>query len=150
LVVSDSITDPQRALSDLEEKTNLGPKTKGGPLTTATTTAVTPVPDEIGTGTTTATLTLSHTPSGTADRLTQAAPRPSLDGKTLGAIVGGCIVGLLAVGVIAFVLLRRRTQQSRSVAAAGAPQRQHTSESEYGSIALKPNDEYESTLTTLK
>jgi hypothetical protein len=149
LVVSNSTTDPQKALVELELATR--PITKGDPLTTATTTttAVTPVPDEITTGATTATATrtLGHTPSGTSARLTQAAPRPGLDGGILGAIIGGCIAGLFVVAVIVFVVLRRRTQ-SRSVATAGVPPRQPTSE--YGSLSLKPNDEYESTLTLLK
>jgi hypothetical protein len=177
LVVSNSTTDPQKALVELEFATRpitkgdplttattrpitkgdplttatTRPITKGDPLTTATTTttAVTPVPDEITTGATTATATrtLGHTPSGTSARLTQAAPRPGLDGGILGAIIGGCIAGLFVVAVIVFVVLRRRTQ-SRSVATAGVPPRQPTSE--YGSLSLKPNDEYESTLTLLK
>jgi Ca2+/Na+ antiporter len=130
LVISDSITDPQKALSELEEKTgNRAVGTTMEPTMTAMSTAMSM-----------ASTTLKATVLFTS--------RGGLDGGTLGAVIGGCIAGVvIIIGVVAFVVFRRRKQSL----AGHAPQPQHKT-SEYGPIALKSNakDEYGSSLTNLQ
>jgi predicted outer membrane repeat protein len=101
------------------------------PTTTAPTTTV---------STTTAPTTAGSTNNSTlstAARVPETSPAAGLDGGTLGAIIGGCIAGILIIGgIVAFVVIRKR-KQSPSAASADAA----NPKSEYGPIALKEYDD---------
>jgi hypothetical protein len=116
-------------------------------VATTTTTTIAP---------TTASSTAISSSSSTAARVPETASSTSLDGGTVGAIIGGCIAGALIIGgTVAFVVIRKRKQKSPA-ASADAPR----STSEYGPIALKgfddassvraPDSNYGSSLTDLK
>jgi hypothetical protein len=123
LVISDTVTDPQRALNDLEEKT--GNRAVGTSLSMASTPTL-------------------KTTVATALR----APRAGLDGGTLGAIIGGCIAAVVLIGgVVAFVVFRRRKQNL----AAHTPQTQ-TSEYGPITLDPNPNakGDYGSSLANLQ
>jgi predicted outer membrane repeat protein len=99
--------------------------------TTTTTTTTIAAP-------TTASSTAISSSSSTAARVPETASSTGLDGGTLGAIIGGCIAGVLIIGgVVAFVVIRKRKQKSPPAASADAPR----STSEYGPIALKEYDD---------
>jgi predicted outer membrane repeat protein len=108
-----------------------------GLATTTATTTTTTTTTAIGTPTiapTTASSTASTT-SSTAARVPETASSSSPDGGTLGAIIGGCIAGVLIIGgIVAFVVIRKR-KQSLPTADAVNPK------SEYGPIALKEYDD---------
>jgi hypothetical protein len=109
------------------------------------------------TASTTATPTTAiSSSSSTAARVPETSPAAGLDGGTLGAIIGGCIGGVLLIGgIVAFVVIRKRKQNPPAVSA-DAPRRA----SEYGPIALQgfddassvraPESNYGSSLSDLK
>jgi predicted outer membrane repeat protein len=69
--------------------------------------------------------------TGTGVGVTESASSAGLDGGTLGAIIGGCVGGVLIVGgIVAFVALRKR-KSSRSATPATTPA---TPASEYGAV----------------
>jgi hypothetical protein len=62
-------------------------------------------------------------------------PDGGLDGGTLGAIIGGSVAGLLIIiGVVVFVLLRKRKTGEREPSASPSAPPKRTSE--YGAVAL--------------
>jgi hypothetical protein len=115
--------------------------------TTTTTTATTTASTSTTTAPTTAGSTIS--PSSSTDGGVIETSE-GLDGGTLGAIIGGCIAGILIIGgIVAFVVIRKR-KQNPPAASADAPRRT----SEYGAIALNrapntPESNYGSALTNL-
>jgi hypothetical protein len=97
--------------------------------TTTTTTTATTAPTTAGS--TTAGSTISPTDGGVIET------SEGLDGGTLGAIIGGCIAGVLLIGgIVAFFVIRKR-KQSQPTASAANP----NPKSEYGPIALKEYDD---------
>jgi predicted outer membrane repeat protein len=98
--------------------------------TTTTTTTTMTMATTASTSTSTSTSAASTNFSSTDARVTETASSASLDGGTLGAIIGGCVAGALIIGgVVAFVATRKR-QSSRTAAPAAAPV-----EAQYGSVA---------------
>jgi predicted outer membrane repeat protein len=76
-------------------------------------------------------------PSSSTDGVIETSE--GLDGGTLGAIIGGCIAGILIIGgIVAFVVIRKRKQSQPTASASAA---NPNPKSEYGPIALKEYDD---------
>jgi predicted outer membrane repeat protein len=105
--------------------------------TMATTTAATPTTTTTMTMATTASTSTSAAStnfSSTDARVTETESSEGPDGGTLGAIIGGCIAGVLIIGgIVAFVVIRKRKQSQPTAAV--------SPNSEYGPIALKEYDD---------
>jgi hypothetical protein len=127
LVVSDSITDPQRALSELEEKTgNRAVMTTMEATMTAMSTA-----SASTTSTSTSLSMASTTPKTSATAQPTSVPSAGLDGGTLGAIIGGCIAGVLVIAGVVFLACRSRRQPP-------APKEKKDANAIYGALELGP------------
>jgi hypothetical protein len=94
-------------------------------MTTTTTTTTIAAP------TTASSTAISSSSSTAAARVPETSSSTGLDGGTLGAIIGGCIAGVLIIGgIVAFVVIRKR-KSIRSAAPAAAPA---APPSEYGAV----------------
>jgi hypothetical protein len=125
LVIGDSIiADPQRALMELDEKTGTRAVMTTMEATMSTASAST-------TSTSTSLSTASTTLKTDATALRTLAPRESLDGGTLGAVIGGCIAGMLVIAGVVFLACRSRRQPP-------APKEKKDANAIYGALELGP------------
>jgi predicted outer membrane repeat protein len=106
------------------------------PRTSTTTTRVASTTASGATSTTSPSTTMTTNSSETSafESVTSSEPDGGLDAGTLGAIIGGSAAGLLIIiGVIAFVVLRKRKTGAGKQPAVPAPAA--SSKSAYGSVA---------------
>ena len=98
--------------------------------TEATTTAMSTA--SANTTSTSTSLSMASTTLKTdATALRTLAPREGLDGGTLGAIIGGCIAGVLVIAGVVFLACRSRRQPP-------APKEKKDANAIYGALELGP------------